>query len=119
MVNRLEGITGIIGFELGLPPHADFGLAREMIQASAHELPVIVRIPLDQVTSLADALRSERDSLDIAAISLGPPRGCLPASKNTLAQGRIYGPAVYPQALACLQYLVKSGWKVIGAGGVY
>jgi dihydroorotate dehydrogenase (NAD+) catalytic subunit len=119
MVERLEGIAGIIGFELGLPPHVDANLAREFIRAAAHELPVIVRIALDQVISLADALALERESLDISAISLGPPRGCLPVGENTLVQGRIYGPALYPQSLACVQNLVRSGWKVIGAGGVY
>ena len=115
MVRRLEGLEGVVGVELGLPIEADRLAAVELAQAGLGELPLIVRLPLDRVTDLAHMVAR----LPLAAISLGPPRGILPGSTTGTTRGRLYGPAIFPQALAAVTNLARSGIPVIGAGGVF
>lgn len=54
----------------------------------------------------------------VAAFSLAPPRGALAVSGG-LRHGRLYGPAVFPLALAALHALRPFGLPVIAGGGVY
>ena len=119
MVGRLEGVPDVSGLELGVPPQADGQTARAFAQALAQaaggEFPVVLRLPLDRATSLADWL----NDMDLAAISLGPPHGELPGAQNELVSGRLYGPAIFPQALAAVHELSRAGQRVIAAGGVY
>jgi len=115
VVRRLEGLEGVVGIELGLPIEADRNAIVELTQAGLGELPLIVRIPLERVTDLAQIVTRH----PIAAISLGPPRGILPGSTAGTTRGRLYGPAIFPQALAAVTDLARSGIPVIGAGGVY
>jgi dihydroorotate dehydrogenase (NAD+) catalytic subunit len=116
MVPRLEGREGVSALELGLPPLADAESARAIVQAAVGELPVVARLPLDRAVELAPALAD----LPVSAVSLGPPRGALPGAQEALTSGRLYGPGVFPQALAAVQWLVEMGSPpVIGAGGVY
>ena len=115
MVRRLEGLEGVVGIELGVPVDADRLAASDLAQAGLGELPLIVRLPLERVIDLAQILAR----LPIAAISLGPPRGILPGSTAGTTRGRLYGPAIFPQALAAVTSLARSGSPVIGAGGVY
>ena len=115
MVRRLELLKGICGFELGLPPGIDIGYARALIQAARSELPLIVKIPIDQVEAMS---KSAADA-GVDAISLGSPRGELPDENGKLVQGRLYGPALFPQALMAVQSAVSCGIPVIGGGGVY
>ncbi|MCJ7556808.1 MAG: hypothetical protein MUP90_07840 [Gammaproteobacteria bacterium] len=115
MVEQLEVLGGVMGIELGLPPDSDPGIAANLVSAAIGELPVIARLPLDHASELAPALAD----FDLAAISLSPPRGALPGPDGQLVHGRIYGPAVFPLALAAVEELVETGIPVIGAGGVY
>lgn len=115
MVRRLENVDGVIAVEIGLPPEASRELATRLIRAGTGELPVIARLPLERAGELADiAIHA-----GAAAVSLGPPRGALPDPDGTPLRGRLYGPAIFPLALAAVQALAKSGIPVIGAGGVY
>ncbi len=115
MVRKLEGLEGVAGFEVGLPPEAGVELVQEFARATAGELPVVMRIPIDQAAGLAGGLAQAR----LAAVSLAPPRGALPTPEGGNVQGRLYGPALFPQALAAVQALARKGVPVIGAGGVY
>ncbi len=115
MVRRLEGMEGVGGVELGLPPEVDREIASAMIGAAVGELPVIVRLPLDRAMELAGV----PPLANVAAVSLGAPRGALPDGKGGLVSGRLYGPAVFPLALAAVRALAHRGIPVIGAGGVY
>jgi dihydroorotate dehydrogenase (NAD+) catalytic subunit len=126
MIRRLEGLGGIAGVELGLPPDVTAREAVEMIQRAAGELPLIVRLPLERAFELASGIISgmerkpdELISTSLAAFSLGPPRGALPHPDQGVVRGRIYGPAIFPLALAALQELEPLGVALIGAGGVY
>ncbi len=115
MVERLEDLGSVMGIELGLPPDSDPGLTTGLVSAAIGELPVIVRLPLDHASDLAAVLAD----FDLAGISLSPPRGALPGQAGGLVSGRIYGPAVFPLALAAVEKLVETGLPIIGAGGVY
>jgi dihydroorotate dehydrogenase (NAD+) catalytic subunit len=115
MVQRLEGIDGVMGVEIGLPPDIDSDSARLIVEAALGELPVITRLPFERATELLGSLVG----LDITAVSLGPPRGMVQVGGGDIIQGRLYGPAILPQALAKVQVLVQFGLPVIGAGGVF
>jgi dihydroorotate dehydrogenase (NAD+) catalytic subunit len=119
-VQRLEGLPGVAGIELGLPPEIEAGQAKALAQAAAGELPVIVRLPLERAVELAAALtKNDLQTESLAAFSLGPPRGLLPTPDGGLGRGRLYGPGVFPLALATVKALSAFGVPVIGAGGVY
>jgi len=115
MVRRLENADGVSAVEIGLPPDASRELASRMIQAGTGELPVIARLPLERAQELA-ALAAQAGA---TAVSFGPPRGAIPAPDGELLRGRLYGPAIFPQALLVVQALARSGIPVIGGGGVY
>ena len=115
MLHLLEAIEGVIGVELGLPKEANSKIVRAFAEAAQGELPVIVRLPLEYAADLAaEAMRG-----GAAAISLSAPRGALPARAGNLVHGRLYGPALYAQALAVVRQIALAGFPVIGAGGVY
>ena len=110
MIERLEGIEGVMAIEIGLPPDVDPDTTFDFAQAALGELPTIVRLPLEQADELAQVVIEAGAS----AISLGAPRGKLEGIR-----GRMYGPGVFPLALRGVEKLVGSGIPVIGAGGIY
>ena len=128
MVAHLEASGAVSGIELGISPRISPSAALQFIQQAVGELPVIVRLPLERATELAygivsliDANGRQPDQAKLvpAAFSLGPPRGALPLAGQGLLRGRLYGPALFPLALAALQALRPLGIPLIGAGGVY
>ena len=110
MIERLEGIEGIMAIEVGLPPNVDPDTTFDFTQAAIGELPAILRLPLEQ----ADELGQTVIEAGASAVSLGAPRG-----KLADLGGRMYGPGVFPLALQAVEKLAGSGIPVIGAGGVY
>jgi dihydroorotate dehydrogenase (NAD+) catalytic subunit len=119
MVRRLEGLPGVTGIELGLPSGIDSRAACALAKAASGELPLVVRLPMEQAAELAPALAGVAEQAGIAAVSLAPPRGRLPVADGELVSGRLYGPAVFPIALATLAATARAGVPVIGGGGVY
>lgn len=115
MVQTLETMEGISGVELGLPPEVNQEAVLEFSGAISGELPWIARLPLEQALELGPLLVNA----GAAAISLGPPRGTLPLSSGKLAEGRLYGPAIFPFALHIVRRLRRLSLPVIGAGGIY
>ncbi len=115
MIYRLEGIEGVMGIEIGLPPEADDNAVFDFTQAAAGELPVIVRLPLED----CDRLASVAMEAGASAVSLSAPRGLLPGEGGQLVAGRLYGPALFPLALRAVERVAGLGLPVIGAGGVY
>jgi len=110
MIERLEGIEGVIAIEIGLPPDLDPDTAFDFARAAIGELPAIVRLPLEQADELAQIVVEAGAS----AVSLGAPRGLLVGMS-----GRMYGPAILPMALRAVEKLAGAAIPVIGAGGVY
>jgi dihydroorotate dehydrogenase len=83
------------------------------------ELPVIMRLPLDHVSSLAETIALLGHEYGLAGISLGPPRGVLQVGSNRLVHGRLFGPGLFPLALSAVRSLAPLNLPVIGGGGVY
>lgn len=110
MIERLEGVEGVMAVEIGLPPEVHPDMAFDFAQAAVGELPAIVRLPLEQADELAPVVIEAGAS----AVSLGAPRGKLEG-----ISGRMYGPGVFPLALRAVEKLAGFGIPVIGAGGVY
>lgn len=115
MVPHLEGLEGVMGIEIGLPPDSDPRMAFDLVQAAVGELPLIVRVPMERAGELTPALVES----PLTAVSLAPPRGTLIDKHGGTVRGRLFGPAVFPLALANVQDAVESGVPVIAAGGVY
>jgi dihydroorotate dehydrogenase (NAD+) catalytic subunit len=115
MVRRLGLLEGVSGFELGLPPGIDPASTQILIQATLSELPLVVKIPIDKVEEMSRmAVEAGAD-----AISLAARRGALPDRDGKLVQGRLYGPALFPQALLAVKTCMACGIPVIGGGGIY
>jgi dihydroorotate dehydrogenase (NAD+) catalytic subunit len=119
MVRQMEGLAGVAGFELGLPPQADLQTAVGLVAAASGELPVILRLPLERAAELAPDIVASAQGGSLAAFSLGPPRGALPGAQGELVHGRLYGPAVFPLALAAMHAMRRTGLPVIAGGGIY
>ena len=120
MVASLEGLEGVWGVEIGLPPDTNAPAALAFVQAAVGELPIILRLPFEGATELAEALAASALAEELAAVSLAPPRGSLPDPQDgTLVSGRLYGPAIFPQALSAVCAMIATGLLVIASGGVY
>lgn len=115
MVRRLERRVGVSAIELGLANDCTPAAASELIQAAQGELPVILRLPLEIAIMLGEALQVA----PVYAFSLGAPRGSMNQAKGGLVHGRLYGPGLFPLALAITERLAKGVVPVIGAGGIY
>jgi dihydroorotate dehydrogenase (NAD+) catalytic subunit len=114
MLERLEDVEGVAGYELGLPTELDAASVAAFVRAAAGERPVIARLPLARAAGLAGAAAQA----GAVAVSLAPPRGALPA-QDGLVHGRLYGPALLPLALEVVSAIARQGIAVIGAGGLY
>ncbi len=116
MVRRVEGLENVMAVELGFAPLlADdiLFLAVEMCQG---EIPLIASLHAEQVLQLGARLVE----MEVAALSLAPPRGMLKAREGeALTAGRLYGPSLFPQSLELVQSAVKAGLPVIAAGGIW
>jgi dihydroorotate dehydrogenase (NAD+) catalytic subunit len=121
MVEQLEGIEGVMGIEIGLPPDVDPATAYEMGLAAVGELVSIIRIPFESAAGTVQDFRLLDAVLETgaSAVSLAPPRGTLPDSKGSPISGRLYGPGLFSQSLNTVMKLSEMHIPVIGAGGVY
>ena len=128
MVRALESQEAVSAIELGIGPRADAELALKLVRAGVGELPLVVNFPL---TAAAEGWVDKLAGLGASAVSLGAPRGLLPASESSpasgsspaasgkLIAGRLYGPAILPLALAAVRSLRRQPLPVIAGGGVY
>jgi dihydroorotate dehydrogenase (NAD+) catalytic subunit len=121
MVQRLEGVEGVMGIEVGLPLEVDPGLISEMAQAAIGELPVILHLPLEMVMGIHRRSRilEAVGKTGISAISLAAPRGAIKVEDGSTVTGRLYGPAQLPLVLAAVRSLAELDLPVIAAGGAF
>lgn len=115
MARLLEGLEGVAGLELGLPKDVDAKAAAAFTRAAQGERPVVTHLPLKNAENLAPAAIEA----GAVAVSLAAPRGTLPTPEGRLVQGRLYGPGIFPLALAVTRNIAQAGMPVIGAGGIY
>jgi dihydroorotate dehydrogenase (NAD+) catalytic subunit len=121
MVERLEGIEGVMGVEIGLRPDIDPGLVHEMGMAAVGELASIIRLPFGSVSGAHGNSKLFDAVIDTgaSAVSLAPPRGPLVGADGALVSGRLFGPGLYPQTLAVVRKLAEMDIPTIGGGGIY
>lgn len=110
-VIHLEELENILAVEIGFPDAISESETAEVLTAAQGELPVFARLPLMQAAALAPAAMGSGAS----AVSMGPPRGAIPAEDGFTA-GRLYGPELIPLQLAVIRQLAEQDIPVIGAG---
>lgn len=116
MIERLEGRDGVAAVEIGLPPDASGSAALAFVEAAYGELPVVVHLSM---TAAREAWVKDLAGLGASAISLGAPRGMLPADSGRPVSGRLYGPSLFPLLLAALRDTRRIGLPVIAGAGIY
>jgi dihydroorotate dehydrogenase (NAD+) catalytic subunit len=116
----LEGLPGVAGVEISLPVDVQPGDLTAILEKAFGELAVILRLPLDRALELIPASAvSKLLENGLTAVSLGAPRGALQDAAGRVVNGRLYGPALFPQTLAVVRSLVRSGMTVIAGPGVF
>lgn len=95
-----EETEGIAAIELGLLPACTLEWMRQLIHAVRGELPLVLHISSGEAVSLIMNLPDE-----VAAVTLGSPRGTLASTGGKLIQGRLHGPGLFPQLLDGLNRL--------------
>ena len=118
MVRALEGLENIAAIELGFAPQQAADFILRLVEVARGELPLIANLPFEQALSLGPRVIKG----GAAALSFAPPHGVLPGTAGPeplLISGRLYGPALFPQALNLLSGLVRLGVPVIGGVGVF
>jgi dihydroorotate dehydrogenase (NAD+) catalytic subunit len=115
MAALTEGVESIAALELGLG-EVSASQAAAMVQACVGELPLIAHLPLgaplDVFAAAAEA--------GVQAVSIGAPRGALPAPDGAPVHGRLYGPAIFPLALQGVVQLASAlRVPILAGGGVY
>jgi dihydroorotate dehydrogenase (NAD+) catalytic subunit len=115
MVAEIESIEPVAALEIGLPPHGQTAAALDLLRAAAGELPVIALVPPERLRELGPSLAAAGAN----AVSLAAPRGALQNESGEWVEGRLYGSALLPQALAAVRTAREYGLPVIGGGGVY
>jgi dihydroorotate dehydrogenase len=103
-----------MAIEIGLETDMERSEVGEILHAVQGELPVIVQIPLPFTLELTEGAMVG----EVAAISLGPPRGALPGTDGKPVSGRLYGAAIFPFALEAVRLLAKLKVPTIAAGGI-
>lgn len=119
----LAGEAILHGIELGLDEHTPVEKALALLQSLRrhNDLPILVRLPFQDIPALAEPLvEAGVDALTLAA----PPRGVLPLAATddgaaAFMHGRLYGPAVLPLLLQQLAYWIpRLAVPVIACGGI-
>jgi dihydroorotate dehydrogenase (NAD+) catalytic subunit len=116
MVQRLEGVEGVMALELGLPPGVRGEEARALIEAAYGELPLVVSLPL---TLASEPWVAALPEWGVSALTLTGPRGILLTDSGRPVSGRLMGPALLPQMLAAVQSVRRLGLQIIAGAGVY
>ena len=116
MVLVCETIEAIRACEVSIPFKAHPNEVRALIQAAVGELPVVLQLPLDRVQ---EHWIPEVGEWGVRAISVGAPRGNMINPNGNMVNGRLYGPSLFPQALAALNTLHEAKLPIIISGGVF
>jgi len=115
MVQTLENLENIGAVEIGLPGTIETSLVEELLQASMGELPIYVSVPfLSPWQKWLDLLRM----YTVAGIVLSAPRGCLP-NNGSVVNGRLFGPALFPQLVHEIREFKDSGVPLIAGSGIF
>jgi dihydroorotate dehydrogenase (NAD+) catalytic subunit len=117
-VEKLERVESVAGIEIGFRNDESLAEAQAMVRAAVQlaRQPIIVSLP--QARALAFARMAEKVGAQ-AVTATAPPRGTL-RHNGEWVSGRLYGPALLPQALSLVRELkTHTALPIIGAGGVH
>lgn len=123
VVNRLNEalFAGIVvnGMELLLPPRMDADAVRQLVSAARRdaELPLWIKLPLENVEELAQAAaHAGADGLVVAQ----PPLGAA-LSGEQLVTGALYGPLAFSPMLAALHRVaaLQLDCALLACGGIH
>ena len=115
MTRRLETCENVVAIELGFAPGMEKDEIETLIFAARCELPLIVCLSFRQAALMATRLAD----LPLAMLHLGDIRGMLADAGDSLIAGRLYGPALLPQAIEGVTTYADSGVEIMAGGGVY
>lgn len=116
MVKRLEDTEGVAAIELGLPPKLMEDEYLPIIEAACGELPLLVSLPIDRSF---EAWVRQLGQFPVSGLTLSAPRGVSFRSDGVPVEGRLYGPALFPQMLAVFHALRSIGLPLIAGCGLY
>lgn len=117
-VERLEGVEAAAGIEIGFRDGEALADAEMMLREAVQRArqPVVVSLP--HARAVAFARMAERVGAQ-AVTATAPQRGTL-LHHGEWVSGRLYGPALLPQALSIVREIKKqTALPIIGAGGVH
>ncbi len=115
VASRLEDMDCAAVIELGFPEDIHPEEIMAACRAAAGKIPLVVDLPL---TFPDFSMFDRMDQPELLALSLCAPRGALLTCDQRLVSGRLYGPALYPQALAALEKALGQLRPVIVSGGI-
>jgi dihydroorotate dehydrogenase len=115
MTRKLETCENVVAIELGFAPGMEKEEIETLILAAQCELPLVASLSLKQATLMATRLAD----LPLAILHIGDIRGMLPGAGDSLIAGRLYGPALLPQAIEGVTTYADSGVEIMAGGGVY
>mgnify|MGYP001561059790 FL=1 len=117
-MEKLERVESVAGIEIGFRDDESLAEAETMVRAAVQfaRQPIIVSLP--QARALAFARMAEKVGAQVVTAT-APPRGTM-YHNGEWASGRLYGPALLPQALSLIRELkTQTALPIIGAGGVH
>lgn len=115
MIKQLEETQCVSAVELGLPNNESTKNLFDLIAAAMGELPFFVCVPLDRVDP---AFIEKVAGLGADGVVISAPRGMI-FQDGKCRQGRLYGPALYPQLLATLHRLREINLPLIAGCGIF
>jgi len=110
-----DELENILAIEIELPLRFSVRDKLAMLNAAKGEKPVLAAIGVDEVDS--DFILGCR-SIGVNAVVLSAPRGRL-LHKGQWVNGRLYGPALFPQMSLVLMRYRKIGLPLIAGCGVF
>lgn len=118
MLDILEDLEGVTGIEVSFKPGCELQMMAQVLRSALTEWPVIAQLEIEQMQTLMPLLQD----CGLSAVSLVPKRGRLPFPGKDgdphLVSGRLFGSALFPQALVDLEKALDYGVPVIASGGV-
>jgi dihydroorotate dehydrogenase (NAD+) catalytic subunit len=116
MVERLEDVEAVAAIEIGLEESDPDIVSQLTSEAVKGELPILIHVAMDSPEDCIFAIAEA----GACAVSLGPPRGSLPATDGEWISGRLFGPGLFPLALQTVSRLNPLlDIPIIASGGLY
>lgn len=118
MLKILQDADGIAGLEISFRPGLDHQSIVECLTLAASERPVIAQLDLQTMALVLPFMQN----CELNAVSVPARRGRLPSQSGegdkAWVKGRLFGPALFPQALVDLEAALQYQIPVIMSGGI-